>query len=234
MSTPTEHPTVQTAAQPRADAVSRGPASSWTARGLVGIALGLVGVAILGPLVTAAIDYRVTETLRNQTIGLDAVSLFVVAPLALAAAFLVRRRHIAGLALALGIGAYATYMFLQYVLGPDYAHLPGNNERMFPLALALFVVGWVVALGAWNAIDVAALPLSPRRAWWLTRVFLPVLAMAAFGRYIPSLVDWMSSSPADNGYRAGPSFAWAIALLDLGVFLPLTVCAWLGVVVGRL
>jgi hypothetical protein len=29
----------------------------------------------LGPLVTGVVEYRVTETLRNQTIGLDAVSL---------------------------------------------------------------------------------------------------------------------------------------------------------------
>jgi hypothetical protein len=204
----------------------------WLAVGLAAIAAGLAVVALLGPLVSETIDYRVTETLRNQTIGLDFVSLTVVVPLALLAAFLITRRHVAGFALALGIGGYTSYMFVQYVLGPDYAHLPGNNERLFPIALTLFVAGWAVALTAWNAIDGGALPLSARRARWLTRVLLPALALAAFGRYVPALLDWMSSSPTDEVYLAGQSFGWAIALLDLGIFLPLTVCACVGVARG--
>ena len=114
--------------------------------GLVAIAAGLAAVALLGPLAFGVVDYRVTETLRNQTIGLDAVSLFVVAPLGLLAALLVLRRRIAGPALALGSGAYTSYMFVQYILGPEYERLPGNNERLFPLYLALFALGWVVAL----------------------------------------------------------------------------------------
>lgn len=216
---------------PTAAAATR--ASRWLAAGLAAIGAGLATVAVLGPFITGLIDYRVTETLRNQTIGLDAVSLIVVAPLAFFAAVLVVRRHVAGFALTLGIGAYSAYMFLQYVLGPDYAHLPGNNERLFPLFLFLFVAGWAVALAAWNAIDGETLPLPPRRAWLLSRVFLPVLGLAAFARYVPSLIDWMSSSPQDKIYVAGPSFAWAIALLDLGVFLPLTAVACVGVVRGR-
>jgi hypothetical protein len=196
--------------------------------GLAAIALGLVAVALLGPLVSGVIDYRVTETLRNQTIGLDFVSLVAVAPLALGAAFLVVRGRALGFALALGIGAYSAYMLLQCVVGPDYAHQRGNNERLFPLALLLFASGWAVALAAWNALDGDALPLSPRRARLLSRVVLPALALLAFGRYIPSLADWMSSSPKDKVYLAGPSFGWAIALLDLGVFLPLTVAACVG------
>jgi len=204
--------------------------SGWIAGGLVAIAAGLTAVALLGPLASGVIDYRVTETLRNQTIGLDLVSLVVVAPLALLAAYLVMRRRAAGFALALGIGAYSGYMFVQYVLGPDYAHLLGNNERLFPLALVLFIAGWAIALMAWSTIDVDWLPLPRRRAWWLTRVLLPVLGLAAFGRYVPTLIDWMSSSPTDEVYLAGPSFGWAIALLDLGVFMPLTVCACVGVI----
>jgi hypothetical protein len=207
--------------------------SRWIAGGLVAIVVGLSTLALLGPLVSGVIDYRVTETLRNQTIGLDFVSLLVVAPLALLAAFLAARRDGAGLALALAIGAYSGYLLVQYVLGPDYAHLPGNNERLFPLALALFVAGWAIALSVWNTIDVDALPLSPRRAWWLTRVILPVLALAAFCRYVPALIDWMSSSPTDEVYLAGPTFGWAIALLDLGVFMPLTICACVGLARGH-
>jgi hypothetical protein len=174
----------------------------------------------------------VTETLRNQTIGLDAVSLFFVAPLALLAALLALRGHVAAPVLALGIGAYTAYMFLQYILGPDYAHLRGNNERLFPLAILLFAAGWGVALMAWNAIDGERLPRSRRRERLIGRFVLPVLALVAFSRYVPQLMDWMSSSPKDENYLAGPTFSWAIAMLDLGVFLPATVATCIGLVRG--
>jgi hypothetical protein len=218
---------------PRAPtAVAVGRPSRWLASGLAAIGFGLAAVALLGPLVTELIDYRVSETLRNQTIGLDAVSLFFVAPLALIAAVLVMRRHIAGPVLAVSVGAYTSYMFLQYILGPDYANRGGNNERLFPLALFLFALGWGVALTAWNAVDVERLPRSRRREWRIGRFILLVLALAAFGRYVPSLIDWMSSSPEDKNYLAGPSFSWAIAMLDLGVFLPATVATCVGLVRG--
>jgi hypothetical protein len=213
-----------------ATAETRAGSQRWLAAGLLVIASGLVGVALLGPLAAEVIDYRVTETLRNQTIGLDAVSLFVVAPLAVLVAVLVLRGHVAGPALALGIGAYTSYMFVQYILGPDYAHLPGNNERLFPLALLLFASGWAVALAGWRSFDVARIARSRRRDLRVGRVVLPVLGFLAFFRYLPALADAMSSTPEDEGYLAGPSFFWVIAMLDLGVFLPLTVVACVGLV----
>ncbi len=200
------------------------------ALGLFAIGLGLASVALLGPLASGVIDYRVTETLRNQVIGLDAVSLFVVVPLSLAAGVLVVRGHLLGFALALGIGAYTSYMVAQYVLGPDYTGLPGNNERLFPLFLLLFASGWIVALGSWSAIEVERIPRSRRRDRRVGLIVLPALAFLAFFRYLPALVDAMSATPKDEGYLAGPSFFWTIALLDLGVFLPLTVAACVGLV----
>jgi hypothetical protein len=205
----------------------------WTAAGLVVIGVGLVAVAVLGPLVTGAIDYRVTESLLSQTIGLDAVSLFVVAPLCAVAAVCTVRGQRAGPALGLAIGAYTAYMFVQYVLGPDYAHLPGNNERIFPLALVLFSAGCFVALAAWTSIDVERLPRSRTRERRLARLVLPLLGFLAFVRYVPALADAMSASPEQLGYLAGPSFFWAIALLDLGIFLPATVATCVGLVHGR-
>jgi hypothetical protein len=201
--------------------------------GLVVIALGLAAVALVGPLMSGVIDYRVSETLKNQTVGLDAVSLFVVAPLAFVAAGLVLRGRVVGFALALGIGAYTSYMFTQYILGPDYGHLAGNNERLFPLCLILFAAGWLVALAAWNAIDSERLTSSRQRERLLGRVILPALALVAFVRYLPSLADWMSAHPTDKSYLAGPSFSWAIAMLDPGVFLPVTAATCVGLAGGR-
>jgi hypothetical protein len=136
----------------------------WLAFGLFGLAAGLATVSLLGPLVSGIIEYHVGETLRNQTIGLDAVGLAVVAPLAVVAGRLALRGHAAGPALGLGIGTFTTYMFVQYILGPDYLGLPGNNELLFPLYLALFALGWVVALTAWHALDAERLRRPPNQA----------------------------------------------------------------------
>ncbi len=228
---PRAHQRQRTAAT-SAPATFQPPARRWLALGLLVIAVGLAAVALLGPLVSGVIDYRVTETLRNQTIGLDAVSLFLVAPLSVLAAVCVRRGHAVGPALALGVGTYTSYMLVQYILGPDYAHMPGNNERLFPLYLLLFSSGWLVALTAWNSVEAASIPTSPRRERLIGRVVLPALAFLAFSRYVPALADAMSSTPEDKGYLAGPNFFWAIAMLDLGVFLPLTVAACVGLVRG--
>jgi hypothetical protein len=81
---------------------ARTRARSWLALGLLAIGLGLAAVALLGPIASGLVDYRVTETLRNQTIGLDAVSLVVVAPLALRVAVFVLRDHVPGVALGQG------------------------------------------------------------------------------------------------------------------------------------
>jgi hypothetical protein len=224
--------TVEARTRDRGRSANNAAPARGLAVGLIAIGVVLAAVALLGPFGTGVIDYHVTETLRNQTIGLDAVSLLVVGPLSLLAAFLVVRRDVTGPALALGIGAYTSYMLVQYILGPEYERLPGNNELLFPLYLALFALGWIVALAAWNELEVERLPQQPRRDRVLGRVVLPLLALLAFGRYLPALVDWMSSTPEDKGYLAGPTFSWAIAMLDLGVFLPATVAACVGLVRG--
>jgi len=192
----------------------------------------LVAVALLGPLTGGPIDYHVGETLRNQTIGLDAASLFVVAPLALFAALLALRGHVATPAIALGVGAYTAYMFVQYVVGPEYLARPGNNEVLFPLYICLFAIGWGSALMAWQALAPERILLSRRRVRVLGRVVLPLLALLAFSRYLPVLADVMGGDPQDAGYRAGPTFFWTIATLDLGVFLPATIATCAGLARG--
>lgn len=197
--------------------------------GLVALGVGLAVVSLLGPLVLAVIDYRVTETLRNQTIGLDLISLILVAPATVAIGVLGLRRHPAAPLLALGPAAYVVYMMVQYVLGPQYLRLPGNNEDFFLLYLALFVLAGAVGIHAWNTVDLDRVPgMPPRRARLLGRVLLPLAALVVFARYLPALLDASSAHPKAGDYVAGPTFFWTIALLDLGVALPTLVAACVG------
>ena len=50
------------------------------------------------------------------------MTVLLVAPAAALAGILSLRGHPAGPLLALGPAAYAAYMFVQYVLGPEYDH----------------------------------------------------------------------------------------------------------------
>jgi hypothetical protein len=192
------------------------------------LGLSLAALSVLGPLVTGGIDYRVSHIHHNQLLGLDAVSLAVVAPLAIIAGVLPSRRRPEWPLLAIGPAVYVLYMVPQYVVGPDYLMRAGNNERAFPLMLVMFAVAGVAAIAAWNAIDLDRVRTSPRAERLVARVLLPVAAFLVFSRYLPSLADVMSASPESEEYLAGPAFLWTIALFDLGIALPATVAACVG------
>jgi hypothetical protein len=195
------------------------------------IALGamLAAVALLGPLVTGVIGWRISGLVRNQLLGLDAVSLLVVAPLAMASGVLVLRGRALGAVLALPAAFYVAYMVPQYVVGPDYLRLDGNNEQAFPIMLALFLLAVVNVTAAWNTTDLGTLPTSPARERVVGRVLLPLAAVVVFSRYAATLPDIMRAAPTAADYLAGPTFVWTIVLLDLGIGLPAIVATCVGV-----
>ena len=199
---------------------------------LLALAGCLVALSALGPLIGDVIEWRISATIRNQLYGLDAVSLLVVAPTAVVAGLAALRGGRAGPLLGFGPAAYTAYMVPQYVLGPDYAHQAGNNERWFPLLLALFVLAVVATVLAWTLVR-TAIPREPHRVERLIgRWLMPAVAAVVFVRYLPTLADWMSANPKAKDYLAGPNFSWAIALLDLGVALPATVAVCSGYRLG--
>jgi hypothetical protein len=233
MSTVTVRPTTAGARAASPAVATATLADRWLALGLFGLAAGLASVSLLGPFLTEAIHYHVSTTLLNQTIGLDAVSLVVVAPLAVVIGILALHGRPAAPVLALAPATYTAYMFLQYVVGPEYLSRPGNSERFFPLFVVLFALGSAVAVRAWSRIELARLPaLSERRLRLVGGVLLPLGALVAFSRYVPALADAMSVSPSDGGYLAGPTFFWTIAMLDLGLALPAVVVACVGLLRG--
>jgi hypothetical protein len=197
----------------------------WLGSALIAVGAGIAALSLLGPLLTGVIDYRVSHVHQSQLLGLDAVSLGIVAPLATMAGVLAMRRRPEWPLLAIGPALYVIYMVPQYVLGPDYLGRAGNNERFFPLFLALFVIAGVTAVAAWSAIDLDRLPTSSRAERLVARVLLPIAAFVVFSRYVPASSDTMSASPGTEEYLAGPVFLWTITLLDLGVALPATVAA---------
>jgi hypothetical protein len=211
----------------------------WLPAALGALAVCLAVIAVLGPLVTGAVQYRYTASMVNQAVGLDAFALAVVAPLAVAAAVLAARRHPAAPLLALAPAGFAVYMLPQYFLGPEYLALDGNGERAFLLFLGTFVLSGAVLLGSWTA---ARAPVWPDRLW-RRRAWL-LLALAVFvvgGLYLANgflhamwdFPDFIADRAATSEYDEHPTAYWLVAFLDLGVVVPLTVATAVGLLRRR-
>jgi hypothetical protein len=96
----------------------------WLGIALIALGLGLIANSLLGPFVVDAIRYPLSESVLNQTTGLETVSLLLIAPLCIFGGVLaIRGRAVAPL-VAFGPAAYTAYMFLQYVVGPEYRYYP--------------------------------------------------------------------------------------------------------------
>lgn len=196
---------------------------------LVALGVALAVNAALGPLLLDVVQYRYGTSMINQAIGLDAVALLVAAPLALAAAALCARAHPAGPVLAFAPATFAAYMMPQYVIGPDYLTLAGNNERAIPFHLATFVLSVAVALTAWQAVGSQQLPpgtaRSDRHRVW---VMIGLAAFTALGRWLPALPDALSATPRSTTYLDNPTAFWLVCLLDLGLVVPAAVAVAVG------
>ncbi len=199
------------------------------ARLLVALAVGLAANSILGPLVLDVIDYRYSDSLVNQGIGLDAVALLGAAPIAIVAAALVHGRHPAGPLVAFVPATFAAYMTPQYVIGPDYLGLPGNNERFFVFHLALFVTALATVVTAWRSVDRGR--LRPDTEAGDRRRSLVLIGVAAFillGRWLAGVVDLLGGDPTGTDYRENPTAYLLIGLLDLGVVVPASIATAVG------
>lgn len=203
--------------------------SRWLQRVLYVLAAGIAANSLLGPLLTEVIEYRFSETLINQGIGLDAVALFGAAPVAVLAAFLVRRSHPAGPVLAFIPTTFAAYMAPQYVVGPEYLELPGNNEQFFLFHLGLFVIAIVGLALSWTSVDRDSLRPSTRasdlrRSW----VMLGVVAFIGIGRWLPALVELTAGDPTIADFLENPTSYMLIGMLDLGLVVPAGIAAAIG------
>ena len=197
--------------------------------GLIALGVGLAVNSLLGPFALGIVDYPLSETLHNQLIGLDAVSLLLVAPVSVVMGVLARRGHRAALYVAVAIGAYIAYMFVQYVVGPSYLDYP----RVLPLQLGLFIIGWAVALQGWilgrTSDELPSLGSSPRRH------AIALFAFAAFVilRYVPVFAGVVTGDPIPADAIKDPAMFWTIVLMDLGIFVPIALAAGVAIRRGR-
>lgn len=186
--------------------------------GLLTLAGGLVVNSVVGPLVFDAIDYPFSDSMRNQTIGLDAAGLLVVAPACLFAAVLAWRGNRIAPILTVCLGSYVAYMFVQYLIGPQFDYYPAT----LLLHLGLFTSGWLLAIYGWNTsrrnVDETSTPLSSRHA-----VFAAIIAGFVALRYVPGLVGSVTEDAVPDEVSGDLTMYWLIVVSDLGVFIPIVV-----------
>ncbi len=195
---------------------------------MIALAAWLTLNTLLGPLVTGLVDYPISEGVQNQLIGLEIITVAIIAPLCIAAGFLAIRGHRAAGVLGFGPAAYTAYMFVQYVLGPEY-----ENYRLITLfQLGVFTFGVGLAIWAWTLIDSQSLPVLRRRQERRYGVVLLALAGFVILRYSGAIAGSFTAAAIPVEFIAARTFYWTIFLLDLGVVVPATIVAGIALIRG--
>jgi hypothetical protein len=214
------------------DVASR-PRSGGAPHRAFGVLLMVLGAAlvlntVLGPLVAGVVDYPVSETVRNQLIGLEVVSVALVAPLSIIAGVLALRGHPAAGVLGFGPAAYTAYMFVQYVLGPEYRTY--GFAALFQLAI--FTLGGALAIRGWVMTDTHRLPVLTRRRERLYGAVMLALAAFVLTRYLGAIAGAFTHESITAEFAEAPTFYWSIFLLDVGVVVPATAFAGVALIRG--
>lgn len=211
-------------------------------RGLVDLTVALAALlalnTLLGPLGLGIIDYELDRTLDNQLLGLELVTVGLVVPALLLGAALTARGRPAGPLVVVGPAGYAAYMFVQYVLGPEYSTY--SLTVLFHVLVASVAGGltlWAWTVSARTVSGRTAIPTVSRRTARLHAVLLAAYAGFVLLRYAGSVTGALDGAPVGEEFEASRTFFWTIYLLDLGVVVPVTLVAaalsWRGAAAGR-
>ena len=196
---------------------------------LLSLAALLVLNTLLGPLVLGVVDYDLGATVESQLVGLELVTVLLVAPVCAWSGLLALRDHPAAPLLAIGPAAYTAYMFVQYVLGPEY----DAYSIAVLLHLLLVVLSGALGLWAWQRSASITLPTPTQRQRRMRGLLLLGFAGFVLLRYAGALAGAWSGDEIAAEYQADRTFYWSIFLLDLGVVVPFTVAAAVGVLTAR-
>jgi hypothetical protein len=199
------------------------PQDRWLGLGLLLLAAGLALNTFLGPLFASSISYPFSATVFNETLGLEAVSLILVAPLAVLAGVLALRGHRAAPILAIGPAGYAAYMLVQYVVGPQYP----TYQPSIALHMGMLILSLTVLVRAWATAETDHLP--PISGAWAIVAF--GLAAFVLSRWASAFTGMFNAEPVP---AAAPDITmyWSIFLLDIGVVVPAGVAAGIGLLIG--
>jgi hypothetical protein len=165
----------------------------------------------------------------NQLLGLEIVTVCLVVPVLVAAGVLAIRGQPLAPLLAIGPCGYAAYMFVQYVVGPEYTTYSFTvlaQTAITTLAGGLTV--WCWTRSAEVAFPAMTRAQRHRRAGWLAFLALFVLL-----RYVPVFAGAATGEPIPSEFASARTFYWSIVLLDLGVVVPVTVLGAVAVLRGH-
>lgn len=201
----------------------------WLAWSLLLLAIGIAVNSIIGPFVSGIVTYPYSDSVRNMTIGLDAVSLIFVVPITVLVAGYVYRGQQIGYIAAISPSAYAMYTFFQLIIGPQYI----EYSPVVILHLALFILSGFTLVNAWQRIQVKDLPhFNPRRKK-IYAIVLFLLAIFTSLNYIASIPQIFKGGTIPATYVEDPTVYWSIFLLDLGFVLPITIAVSVGLLKNR-
>lgn len=183
------------------------------------LAIGITAAAVLGPLLTDTIRFRLPDSLVVQYEGGEVVTLVVAVPLLLLAGWRWLRHERLAAALAFGPAAYAAYTFVTAVMGQEYGRYPGNVERAFFLYTGLIALALAVAVNALADLLQHPAPEPPSGLRRVTAaIFLLIAAFFALSWTAQALQVYRGE--ASEEYMLGPALFWLIKMLDLGVLVP--------------
>lgn len=191
--------------------------------------------AVLGPLVLAIVRFRTSQTAVNQLVGGEVISLLVVAPLAIVAGVLWLRGNSLAPILGIGPSLYSLYMYIQYVMAPQYERYEGNSEYFFPLYLALIILAWSTAIGAWRALATTSLPALTTRTRGVLGTLMLVLNLTFALAWISSILAVLIGPHGSTTwieYEKDQTLFWVIRLMDLGFVIPASLVIAVGLIRG--
>jgi hypothetical protein len=193
------------------------------------LAAALLVNSLIGPLALDLVDYPITATLQNQLIGLEVVTVGLVVPWCGYAGIRALRGEPGSALLAFGPAAYTVYVFVQYVLGPEY----GAYRTVALFHLGLVTLSGGLTLWAWALSRTTALPARSERTERVYGAVMVGLALFVVLRYASAITGSFSATPIPEEFAAARTFYWSIYLLDLGVVVPATVVGAVALLRGR-
>lgn len=184
--------------------------------------LTLVFLSIQGPLIRGVISYKTAGVINNQLIGQDAVNLFLMAPLLLAAGILLLLRKPLAKSLLIATPLFLIYYALSYTIGwewssPSYS---GNSERYFFLFLFVLVAALVFLLYALAVFPKNVESRFKRGGLAVYTALFALFLLVFAGMWAKEVLE-VAATGTTRAYDIAPTAFWMIRVFDLGFSIPL-------------